>query len=86
MNILAWIIRTGIGVLLIYSGLLKVTRPYEFLNSVFGYHLLGPKGATVFAAVLPFVEMSIGIALVCGICAIGAASAPIADASARVSR
>ncbi len=74
MNIVAWIIRTGIGLLLIYSGLLKVTRPYEFLNSVLGYHLLGPKSATVFAGVLPFVELSIGMALVCGIWALGAAA------------
>lgn len=66
------ILRVTLGVLLIYSGMIKVVRPYEFLHAVFQYQLFGATGATLFAAGLPFLELTIGLALVCGVCALGA--------------
>ncbi len=69
-----WMVRAALGLVLIYSGAIKVARPYEFLNSVFQYELLGPRSATFVAAVLPFVELSVGAALLCGVFTLGAAS------------
>jgi uncharacterized membrane protein YphA (DoxX/SURF4 family) len=70
---LAWLARVTLGLVLIYSGMIKIARPYEFLNSVFQYQLLGPNSATLVAAVLPFVELTLGAALLCGAFTLGAA-------------
>jgi rhodanese-related sulfurtransferase len=71
---LALLARVGIGVVRIYSGSVKVARPHDFLTSVFQYQLLGPTSATFVAAALPFVELTAGVALLCSVFTLGAAS------------
>jgi hypothetical protein len=58
---------------LLYSGAIKLARPYEFLHAVFQYRIFGGTGATIFTATLPAVELTLGLALVAGVCAAGAA-------------
>jgi len=67
-----WLLRVALGLLLLYSGAIKLARPYEFLHAVFQYRVFGGTGATIFAAVLPIVELTLALALLAGVCAAGA--------------
>lgn len=67
-----WLARIVVGSVLVYSGMVKLARPYEFLNSVFQYRMLGPEATTIVAATLPFLEVAVGAAIVCGVYALGA--------------
>lgn len=60
-------LRLVLGVVFIYSGLIKWRQPFQFLESVYGFELVGPTLGIWVAVVLPFLEVVIGISLVANI-------------------
>lgn len=77
-DLFLYIIRVGIGCIFIYSSLPKIRRPYDFLSSVYGYELVGPKAGMFAAMTLPWLELLVGICLVGGIFVGGALLVSIA--------
>lgn len=53
----------GLGVVLIYSSIGHLENPYAFLASIRAYQILSRELALLAAAVLPHVELSLGIAM-----------------------
>jgi len=61
------LLRVGIGGILIWSALLKIRMPYEFLAAVFDYNLVGPWVSLAVAMVLPWGELVVGVCLLGGL-------------------
>ncbi len=66
LNALAWTTRLAIGAVLVLAGIEKVLRPYEFLHAVYGYGILTELQGLWVAAILPWFEMAVGVALLTG--------------------
>jgi hypothetical protein len=66
------VLRLGLGIMLLYSGLIKARHPYQFLSNVYDYELVGPELGKLVAVGLPALEVVIGGCLVGGICVAGA--------------
>ena len=64
---LAVLPRIAIGGTLLYSGINKLPMHSEFVNLVNSYHLLPAWMGTVYATVLPWVELLFGTYLILGI-------------------
>lgn|GEM_PF-5985737 len=60
------ILRISLGCLLLLSALTKLQSPYSFLATLDQYELVGPKLAVAVAAVLPFLELTVGACLITG--------------------
>ncbi len=56
-----------VGLVLIFAGVTKLRDPYAFLKAVYDYELLPLYGGIVAAAVVPWLEVVIGMFLVVGI-------------------
>ncbi len=65
-------IRVALGVLFIWTGLLKLQQPYDFLWVVYDYELVNRSVGVAIAAALPWVELVLGISLVAGLLERGA--------------
>lgn len=52
-----------LAVVLLHSGLSKISNPYLFLSSVYGYELLSAKAGQAVAIVLPCLELVLGVCL-----------------------
>ena len=63
--IVEWLLRLGLGGLLILAGALKLKDPVTFANDITNYRFL-PMLAPLLAVVLPPIEVVLGIALVIG--------------------
>jgi putative oxidoreductase len=59
-------VRILLGATFIYAALLKIADPVAFAGSVAAYKILPYFASYLTAAVLPFVELSCGLLLVCG--------------------
>jgi putative oxidoreductase len=59
-------VRILLGAIFIYAALLKIADPVAFAGSVAAYQILPYFASYLTAAVLPFVELSCGLLLVCG--------------------
>lgn len=65
--IVDWILfggRIGIGVIFIYAGLSKILHPLLFLENLYDYDLLDEESLYVVGAILPCLELTIGVCLV----------------------
>jgi uncharacterized membrane protein YphA (DoxX/SURF4 family) len=71
------VVRLGLGFMFIMSSVPKIQQPYQFLGSVYGYELVGPKMGVLVAMVLPWVELFTGVCLVGGVFLGGALLASI---------
>ena len=60
------IVRILLGIVFIYAALLKIADPVAFAGSVAAYQILPYFASYLTAAVLPFLELSCGLLLVCG--------------------
>jgi putative oxidoreductase len=60
------LVRTILGAIFIYAALLKIADPVAFAGSVAAYRILPYFASYLTAAVLPFVELTCGLLLVCG--------------------
>ena len=78
IDVFILIARIGLGCLFIYSSLQKIRQPYDFLSSVYGYELVGPKLGMFVAMTLPWLELFTGVCLVGGIFISGALLTSIA--------
>ncbi len=67
----ALLTRLGLGIVFVYSGIIKITRPYDFLSTVFGYEIGGPTLPIPIAALLPFLEVILGVSLLAGVAILG---------------
>jgi uncharacterized membrane protein YphA (DoxX/SURF4 family) len=74
---LAIVLRLVIGCIFVASSISKLRQPYDFLASVYGYELVGPKLGVIVAIVLPWLELLAGVCLVGGIFVAGALLASI---------
>ena len=61
-----------IAVVLLRSGLSKISNPYSFLASVYGYELLSAKAGQGVVIVLPYLELVLGVCLLAGLSLDGA--------------
>jgi putative oxidoreductase len=59
-------VRILLGAIFIYAALLKIVDPVAFAGSVAAYKILPYFASYLTAAVLPFVELTCGLLLVCG--------------------
>ena len=66
------LLRIGLGIMFLWSSLFKIRQPYDFLHAVYAYEIVGPRLGVLVAAVLPWVELLVGIALISGLFATGA--------------
>ena len=71
------VVRLGLGFMFIMSSVPKIQQPYQFLGSIYGYELVGPKVGVLVAMVLPWVELFTGVCLVGGVFVGGALLASI---------
>ena len=62
-----FVIRLALGVIFVISSISKLRQPYDFLASIYGFELVGPKIGLFFAIVLPWLELFVGICLIGGI-------------------
>jgi len=69
---LLYVLRIGIGCMFIWGSLPKIRQPYDFLSSVYGYELVGPRLGMFVAMTLPWLELLVGICLIGGIFVSGA--------------
>ena len=60
-------IRIVVGCLLIWSSAAKIQFPYRFLEDVAAYELLGSTSTVVVAAMIPFLEFTVGLLLIAGV-------------------
>lgn len=72
------VVRVGLGCIFIASSLSKIRQPYDFLGSIYGFELVGPKMGILVAMVLPWLELFVGICLVGGVLLGGALLVSIA--------
>ena len=63
-QVVASVLRMGLGGLLVWAGLAKIHNPYDFLGTVYNYELVGPQMGLVIATMLPWLELCAGASLV----------------------
>jgi hypothetical protein len=66
LNACSFASRFIIGFVFLFSGLSKVSHPYEFLAAVYKYQMTGPAQTHLIAMLLPWVEVVLGICLLSG--------------------
>ena len=59
-------VRITLGIIFIYAAALKIADPVAFAGSVAAYRILPYFASYLTAAVLPFLELTCGLLLVCG--------------------
>lgn len=64
---LVFILRVGLGALLLAAGALKVAHPESLAAAIAGFRLLPQATVVPFAVALPYVELLLGIYLVLGL-------------------
>lgn len=60
-------VRTILGAIFIYAAILKIADPVAFAGSVAAYKILPYFASYLTASVLPFIELTCGLLLVCGV-------------------
>ncbi len=66
-DVAQFIVRLLLGGTLIWTGLIKINRPYDFLGVVYSYQLVGPRFGFIVAMLLPWLELVVGITLLAGL-------------------
>lgn len=60
-------LRLIIGGVFLYSGITKLWLPFEFLDAVYGYELVGRRTGYVVTSFLPWLEIIAGLSLLTGL-------------------
>ncbi len=63
-NRFQFILRILLGAFLLFSGISKIADIAEFKNVISGFHILPQSWTTIFAVVIPCVEIVLGLALI----------------------
>jgi len=72
VTILIKLLRITLGALFLYSGIVKVRHPQQFLSTVYEYQLVGAEIGKMIAIGLPFLEIVLGLSLIIGVNVAGA--------------
>lgn len=67
LDLLGLVARLGLAAVWLISGVIKAAAPAETLVAVKAYRLLSPGTAATVAAVLPYLEIALGLLLVVGL-------------------
>lgn len=59
--------RIGIGGLLIYTSIVKIMHPYQFLSQIYNYEITGPLSGVLAAITVTSLELTCGLCLVTGL-------------------
>jgi len=73
VRLLTLVARVGVGCVFLFAAVGKIEDPAGFALSIANYHLVPDGVATVMAAVMPLLEIVVGLSLVTGLHARGAA-------------
>jgi uncharacterized membrane protein YphA (DoxX/SURF4 family) len=65
-DVTVFIVKLILGGALLWAGLVKINRPYDFLGIVYSYQLVGPRAGIVVAVLLPWLEFVLGVTLLAG--------------------
>ena len=65
-------LRLSLGVIFVTSSLPKISQPHQLLGDVYGYRLVSPDLGVAIAAVLPYLELAVGLCLLTGLFVSGA--------------
>jgi hypothetical protein len=57
-------LQCAIGVILLWSGIIKMRHPFEFLATVYQYELVSPGSGRIVAIVVPWLEVVVGLCLI----------------------
>lgn len=71
-RVFAILSRLGLGVVLCWSAVPKLVYPDRFFGNVLEYGVIGPEAASYVAAVLPWLELMLGLLLLSNILVSGA--------------
>jgi uncharacterized membrane protein YphA (DoxX/SURF4 family) len=74
---LSFIVRVGLGAVLIYASYHKIADPPDFAKVIYNYKLVPPAAINLLAIYLPWVEAFTGAALILGVGYRGAALAAL---------
>ncbi|MBN2415165.1 DoxX family membrane protein [bacterium] len=61
------ILRTGFGLMLVYSSFAKIADPFGFSVTVSNYRVIGIDPSRFVAVILPFLELATGLLLTAGV-------------------
>lgn len=82
LSVFAVVVRVSLGCLFLWSGMVKIRMPYDFLSDVYNYELVGPRLGMFVAMTLPWFELIVGACLLGGLCVTGALLGSMAMAAA----
>lgn len=71
-KLLAWALYAVVGLVFGYSAVVKIADPEAFLSSILTFKLLPMGLATATALVVPWLELTLGLSLLSGVCRRGA--------------
>jgi len=57
--------RIGLGCVFVVAAIQKLYQPYDFLSKVYEYSLFTPLMGLAVAAAIPWIELVVGVALIC---------------------
>jgi uncharacterized membrane protein YphA (DoxX/SURF4 family) len=67
LNIIGSLLRFGLAAVWLVSGAIKVADPGQFYSAVQAYKIFGADAAGLISAVVPFLELGLGLLLVLGL-------------------
>ena len=65
------LIRFLLAGIFVWTGVAKLRHPYEFLAAIYAYKLVAPSAGVALAAVLPWLEVVVGLCLFAGVLTVG---------------
>jgi uncharacterized membrane protein YphA (DoxX/SURF4 family) len=68
------VLRLGLGGMFVYASLHKIIDPQDFAKSIYNYQILPDQLINLAALILPWLELFLGLALIGGVGALGAAA------------
>lgn len=69
-----FLLRLGLGGMFVYASLHKIIDPAAFAKSIYNYQILPDQAINLAALILPWLELCLGLALISGRGALGAAA------------
>ena len=74
MKTLIAVLRVALGAIFLYASADKIHHPTEFADMVMGYRIVPSEVITLVATVLPWLELLVGLGLICGLLSAGCAA------------
>jgi putative oxidoreductase len=61
---LFWLVTLSLGVVLMFSGIDKISFPYAFLFAVYNYEILDARSGLFLSMLLPWIELVVAVCLI----------------------